>query len=209
LRGAGLILTMVPTTNLALGTLPPERVANASGLFTVCRNLGGAIGIAILTTMMISFSQMHEQQIASGMSLARPEVQSFLSNMTAQMQAAGVTDPEGTALAQLVYRTKMEAAVMTYNNLFLTMSMSFALVLLVGHAARQAERPGTCRCTLSPVYPQDPREGGATTPSEYFRPCATSCSEPERAIDIHQVSKAREQHGGGHGDRSRHHAARP
>jgi DHA2 family multidrug resistance protein len=80
--------------------------------------------------MMISFNQMHEQQIASGMSLARPEVQSFLSNMTAQMQAAGVTDPEGTALAQLVYRTKMEAAVMTYNNLFLTMSMSFALVLM-------------------------------------------------------------------------------
>jgi DHA2 family multidrug resistance protein len=131
LRGAGLILTMVPTTNLALGTLPPERVANASGLFTVCRNLGGAIGIAILTTMMLSFNQLHEQEIASGMSLARPEVQSFLANMTAQMQAAGVADPEGTALAQLIYRTKLEAAVMTYNNLFLTMSMSFALVLLV------------------------------------------------------------------------------
>ena len=40
-------------------------------------------------------------------------------------------DEEGTALAQLVARTKMEAAVMTYNNLFLTMSVSFALVLLV------------------------------------------------------------------------------
>ncbi|MGB2178656.1 MAG: MFS transporter, partial [Hyphomonas sp.] len=131
LRGAGLILTMVPTTNLALGTLPPERVANASGLFTVCRNLGGAIGIAVLTTMMISFNQMHQQQIANGLSLARPEVQSFLSSMTARMQAAGVPDPEGSALAQLVYRTKLEAAVMTYNNLFLTMSMSFALVLLV------------------------------------------------------------------------------
>jgi DHA2 family multidrug resistance protein len=81
--------------------------------------------------MMLSFNQLHEQEIASGMSLARPEVQSFLTNMTAQMQAAGVADPEGTALAQLIYRTKLEAAVMTYNNLFLTMSMSFALVLLV------------------------------------------------------------------------------
>jgi DHA2 family multidrug resistance protein len=131
LRGMGLILTMVPTTNLALGTLPPERVANASGLFTVCRNLGGAIGIAVLTTMMLHYNQLHEQLLASGLSMSRPDVQTFLSSMTARMQAAGVPDPEGTALAQLVYRTKLEAAVMTYNNLFLIMSMSFALVLLV------------------------------------------------------------------------------
>lgn len=131
LRGAGLILTMVPTTNLALGTLPPERVANASGLFTVCRNLGGAIGIAVLTTMMLRFNQMHEQMIASGLSMSRPDVQTFLSTMTARMQAAGIPDPEGAALAQLVYRAKLEATVMTYNNLFLIMSMSFALVLLV------------------------------------------------------------------------------
>lgn len=131
LRGFGLILTMVPTTNLALGTLPPERVANASGLFTVCRNLGGAIGIAVLNTMMLHYNRLHEQEIASGLSLSRPDVQTFLSTMTARMQAAGVPDPEGSAIAQLVYRTKMEAVVMTYNNLFLTMSFSFALVLLV------------------------------------------------------------------------------
>ena len=53
------------------------------------------------------------------------------TNMTARMQAAGIQDPEGAALAQLVYRAKLEATVMTYNNLFLIMSMSFALVLLV------------------------------------------------------------------------------
>ncbi|MCA8897257.1 MAG: DHA2 family efflux MFS transporter permease subunit [Hyphomonas sp.] len=131
LRGAGLILTMVPTTNLALGTLPPDRVANASGLFTVCRNLGGAIGIAVLNTMMLHYNRLHEQEIASGLSLARPDVQSFLTMMTERLRAAGVTDPEGSAMAQLVYRAKLEAAVMTYNNLFLTMSMSFALILLV------------------------------------------------------------------------------
>lgn len=131
LRGAGLILTMVPTTNLALGTLAPDRVANASGLFTVCRNLGGAVGIAVLNTMMLHFNRLHEQEIASGLSLARPDVQNFLATMTARMQAAGVPDPEGSAMAQLVYRAKMEAAVMTYNNLFLTMSMSFAMILFV------------------------------------------------------------------------------
>ncbi|MCA8901017.1 MAG: DHA2 family efflux MFS transporter permease subunit [Hyphomonas sp.] len=131
LRGAGLILTMIPTTNLALGTLRADRVANASGLFTVCRNLGGAIGIAMLNTMMLHYNRLHEQAIANGLSPTRPDVQAFLSMMTERMRAAGVADPEGSAMAQLVYRTKIEAAVMTYNNLFLTMSVSFALILFI------------------------------------------------------------------------------
>lgn len=131
LRGSGLILTMVPVTNLALGTLPRERVANASGLFTVCRNLGGAIGISVLTTMLQHYGRLHEQEIFAGLSPARPEVQSFLSATQARLQAAGVANPETAAMSELVMRAKLEATVMTYNNLFLTMSMSFVLVMLV------------------------------------------------------------------------------
>jgi len=43
---------MIPINNVALGTLPPERVKNASGLFNLTRNLRGAIGLAALTTML-------------------------------------------------------------------------------------------------------------------------------------------------------------
>ncbi len=131
LRGAGLILTMIPTTTLALGTLPPERVANASGLFTVCRNLGGAVGIAMLNTLMLSYSRLHEQEIASRMSTSRPDVQQFLAFMTQRAQSAGAVDPQATATAMLAHRIQLEAIVMTYNNLFMTMSISFALVLFV------------------------------------------------------------------------------
>ena len=45
-RGVGLMLAIVPINNIALGTLPPERVKNASGLFNLMRNLGGAVGLA-------------------------------------------------------------------------------------------------------------------------------------------------------------------
>src|SRR5215467_9098179 len=47
LRGIGMMCAMVPTNTIALGTLPPERVKNASGLFNLMRNLGGAIGLAV------------------------------------------------------------------------------------------------------------------------------------------------------------------
>jgi len=43
-RGVGLMTAMIPINNVALGTLPPERVKNASGIFNLTRNLGGAVG---------------------------------------------------------------------------------------------------------------------------------------------------------------------
>ena len=39
----GMMMAMVPTNNIALGTLPAARVKNASGLFNLTRNLGGAL----------------------------------------------------------------------------------------------------------------------------------------------------------------------
>ena len=129
LRGAGLIMTMVPTTTLAIGLLKPELVANASGIFTSIRNLGGAFGIAILNTMMLHFKSLHTQELAAGMDPSRPEVQEYLRGTTAAMQASGVSDPQGLAVAQLMMRVNQEALIMTFNNLFFWMAMSFVLVL--------------------------------------------------------------------------------
>ena len=50
LRGVSLMLCMVPINNLALGTLAPDRLKNASGLFNLTRNLGGAVGLAVINT---------------------------------------------------------------------------------------------------------------------------------------------------------------
>src|SRR5581483_8497853 len=44
-RGVGIMMAMIPVNNISLGTLPPERVKNASGLFNLTRNLGGAVGL--------------------------------------------------------------------------------------------------------------------------------------------------------------------
>src|SRR6201999_741642 len=52
LRGIGLMCVMVPTNNIALGTLAPERLKNASGLFNLMRNLGGAIGLALINEVL-------------------------------------------------------------------------------------------------------------------------------------------------------------
>ncbi len=64
-RGVGLMLAIVPINNIALGTLPPERLKNASGLYNLMRNLGGAIGLAAINTLLndqidLHLSRLHE-----------------------------------------------------------------------------------------------------------------------------------------------------
>ena len=44
-RGVGLMLSMVPINTLALGTMPPQKIKNASGLFNLMRNLGAPSGL--------------------------------------------------------------------------------------------------------------------------------------------------------------------
>ena len=50
---------LLPPTRLALGHLAPERVADASGLFNLMRNLGGAIGLALIDTVIYGRGPVH------------------------------------------------------------------------------------------------------------------------------------------------------
>lgn len=62
-RGAAIMFCLLPPTRLALGTLPASRVPDASGLFNLMRNLGGAIGIAMIDTIIYTRSEPLGQRL--------------------------------------------------------------------------------------------------------------------------------------------------
>jgi DHA2 family multidrug resistance protein len=130
-RGAGLIMSMVPSNFVALGTIPPIKLPNATGLVTVCRNLGGAVGLAGLNTMRLNYNNMHTQELGAAMDPSRPEVQAWLEATEANLRALGEGDPHGMAILQLTRRLQIESAVMTFNNRFLVMAVCFTLMLLL------------------------------------------------------------------------------
>jgi DHA2 family multidrug resistance protein len=55
-RGCAVALCILPPIRFALALMPLDKIGDASGLFNVCRNLGGAIGIALIDTVMFSRS---------------------------------------------------------------------------------------------------------------------------------------------------------
>ncbi len=62
-RGSAIMLCLLPPTRLALGHLPPARVPDASGLFNLMRNLGGAIGLALIDTVLYGRAPIHAEQV--------------------------------------------------------------------------------------------------------------------------------------------------
>ncbi|PDT78619.1 DHA2 family efflux MFS transporter permease subunit [Bradyrhizobium sp. C9] len=59
MRGVAIMFCLLPPTRIALGTLPEAEVADASGLFNLMRNLGGAIGIALIDTILYGRSPIY------------------------------------------------------------------------------------------------------------------------------------------------------
>ena len=86
LRGVAIMFCLLPPTQLALGALTPAQVPDASGLFNLMRNLGGAIGIAAIDTILYGRSVGHgealrDRLIAGDVSAAKAiglDVQLFL-----------------------------------------------------------------------------------------------------------------------------------
>jgi DHA2 family multidrug resistance protein len=63
IRGLAIMFCLLPPTRLALGSLNKQRIPDASGLFNLMRNLGGAIGIALIDTVIYSRSTLHGAEI--------------------------------------------------------------------------------------------------------------------------------------------------
>jgi DHA2 family multidrug resistance protein len=59
IRGVAIMFCLLPPTRLALGNLEASRVPDASGLFNLMRNLGGAIGLAMIDTVIYTRSPVH------------------------------------------------------------------------------------------------------------------------------------------------------
>lgn len=78
LRGTGIMFCLLPATRLALGHFSPALVADASGLFNLMRNLGGAIGLALVDTIIYGRVAQHGAAIVSALIAGDPKAAALI-----------------------------------------------------------------------------------------------------------------------------------
>ncbi len=130
LRGCSLMLCMIPITNLALGTLPPARLKNASGLFNLTRNLGGAFGLALINTIMNKRMDLHLARLHEQVSWSSTKAMETLNELTHQLAPLG-SDASVAALKKLSMIVRREALVMAISDVFLVLTVLFFSCLLL------------------------------------------------------------------------------
>jgi DHA2 family multidrug resistance protein len=129
LRGASMMFVMLPVNQVALGRLPPAAVKNASGLYNLMRNLGGAVGLAVINTLATSRLAVHTQHLQEQVTWARSAAMRALGNMTHMMTAAKAGDAHFAALKQMALMVQRQALTLTYNDVFLLMAGCFFIAV--------------------------------------------------------------------------------
>jgi MFS transporter, DHA2 family, multidrug resistance protein len=128
-RGCALMCCYLPANLLALGTTPPDRLKNASALYNLTRDLGGAIGLATLGTVMNDRLHFHWNRLIESVNPARPVVTQFLDSATSRLGPMISGDPHLAALRLLAARVQREALVLTYNDALLLVGALFVAAL--------------------------------------------------------------------------------
>lgn len=136
LRGVSLMLCMVPINNLALGTLPPSRLKNASGLFNLTRNLGGAVGLAIINTVLTNRNAFHYERLAEHVGWGDVEAQKMMTNMTASFDSRGL-DGQTAAISKIAGMVHQQAALMSFMDVFTLLTAMFASLALFAMMMRK------------------------------------------------------------------------
>src|SRR6478752_7086740 len=130
LRGIGMMFAMVPTNTIALGTLAPERVKNASGLFNLTRNLGGALGLALINQVLNERTDLHIARLQERVTWGNATATETLNMFTQRLQGMG--DAALMAMKQLSQIVHRQAVVMGYGDAFFMLTLFyFGLSLLV------------------------------------------------------------------------------
>ncbi len=123
-RGISLMLCMVTVNNIALGTLPPDRLKNASGLFNLTRNLGGAIGLALINTVLNDRMDLHLQRLHEAVTWTSATALEQLQQLTDSLQRLG-SDAGDAALKAMTAKVHTQALVMSFADVFLILTMAF------------------------------------------------------------------------------------
>ncbi|MDD1529593.1 MFS transporter [Bradyrhizobium sp. WBOS7] len=130
LRGVGMMFAMVPTNNVALGTLPPDKVKNASGVFNLMRNLGGALGLAVINTVLNDRTDLHISRLQERVTWGNATATETLNMFMQKFQGLG--DSALMAMKQLSQLVHRQAVVMSFGDAFFILTLFYlALSFLV------------------------------------------------------------------------------
>ncbi|MEZ5337444.1 MAG: DHA2 family efflux MFS transporter permease subunit [bacterium] len=144
-RGMGLPLMFIPLSVATLGTIPKDDVSSAAGLYNLTRQIGGSLGIAVLTFILDRRFEFHYLRLSENVGAYDPAALQFLGGIQGFLQGRGydMLQSQTAALKIVSGLVQQQAMVLSFEDVYLFVAALFvcALPLLLilgrGHAGNR------------------------------------------------------------------------
>jgi MFS transporter, DHA2 family, multidrug resistance protein len=130
LRGGALMLCLLPTTRLALDIWPAAQVAEASALFNLIRNLGGAIGIGLIDTLLEERVGGHVARLVGRLQAGDPITARFVGLPVARFHNRPMGPVDELTRVLITPLIKRAALTEVLNEAWIALAILFALSLV-------------------------------------------------------------------------------
>jgi DHA2 family multidrug resistance protein len=133
IQGFAVGFIFVPLSTLTLATIRLDKLVNATAVYGMLRNVGGSVGIAVVTTLLAQRSQYHQSTLVSHITVWDPETQARLAKWASHFTSLGsdAFTAENRAIAMLYRETVAQAQLLAYADDFWLLAVMFAVVPLI------------------------------------------------------------------------------
>jgi DHA2 family multidrug resistance protein len=139
LRGAAVMLCILPATRLALEGWTAGEVPDASGLFNLMRNLGGAIGIALIDTLVQTRTAGHAAALVGRLQAGDAAAARLVGLPTAMFRGHAMGPVDAMTKALIAPMVQRAALTQSFNEAWLVLAGLFALALAMVPLIRPAK----------------------------------------------------------------------
>jgi MFS transporter, DHA2 family, multidrug resistance protein len=131
IQGVGFACLFVPLTTVALSNVPRHQMADATGLNSVLRQFGGAVGLAGFATLLDRYATQARAAIGSHVTEVDPLVQHRIGSMARALVGQGMAPDlaQRGAVASLAGAVRTQAQVVAFDRVFLLAGILFLFVM--------------------------------------------------------------------------------
>ena len=130
-RGVGTVMMFLPLSLATLGSLPKVDVAAGAGFYNLTRQLGGSVGIAVLTTLLDRREAFHRAILSENLSVYNSATTDRLNSLAGGLQGQGIdaNTAQDQALTLLNQTLDLQAALLSFEDIFWVVGIAFLVTL--------------------------------------------------------------------------------
>jgi len=162
LQGGAMACMFIPLAAAAMSHVPREKMGNATSIFNLMRNIGGSVGIAMMTTLLARRQQFHQSRLIEHIRTGQPQASALLHQFTQFFILKG-SDPvtaSHQAYGAMFMQLQQHAAMLSFVEAFKIMGLVFLAMIPLVTLLKDPKKHGAPKKpeVASPVEEQSGQE---------------------------------------------------